>query len=662
MSRRLLAKLPLRFSAPLLLGLPVVTVVAVLLTITLVQGRRAASHQARDQLLEIHDRINDRLGELLRTPARVNRVNADLIGGGRLGLGDLRAWRDYLFEQAQAFDMLSGIMFGGVDGRVVWMFRYPDKPGYEFGIRDEQTGEEVFEYRVVDGQTSREPVGRYSYDPRRRPWYREAAAAGKPHWTEYAWVNEDGSEITWGLALAEPCYDAAGQLVGVLDSELSLHDISQFLASLEIGRTGLVFLLDRNGSLVANSVGAAVENDQLERIPAVSSENRAIGTAAERVAGATPSATSVDGPYHDMLSVDGRRQLMVVSALDRDTGLDWRIVTVVPEEDFLAEVHAGWRKSLLVGLVAVLATLVLGVALAVASVRPILALVEHARRIGGGDLKQELHLDYSPEFVRLSEEINTMTAGLRDRMRMRQSLAVAMDVQQALLPSGAPQVQGLDIAGHSTYCDETGGDYYDFLEVAGLSESEAVIVVGDVMGHGVAAAMLMATARGILRSRSQDPGSLADLLTHLNGLLQNDTGGERFMTMLLMTIDTQRRELRWASAGHDPPIIYIPNQGQFVEFEGGGMPLGILEQQEYEERTVGDLQPMQLFFAATDGVWEMSNAAGEQFGKDRLRALLRTYACEPAETITDRLREELTRFRGSVAQDDDVTFVVARML
>jgi hypothetical protein len=260
MRRRLFSKLPLRVSATLLLALPVVIVVAVLLSIALVQGRQAASQQARGQLLEIHERINERLGELLRTPARVNRVNAALIDEGRLGLADLREWKDYLGEQTQAFDMLSGIMFGGADGRVVWMFRYPGKPGYEFGIRDEQTGEEVCEYRVDDdGQTSPQPVGRYEYDPRKRPWYRDAAAAGKPHWTEYAWVNEDGSEATWGLALAEPCYDDAGQLVGVLDSELSLHDISRFLASLRIGETGLAFLMDRGGSLVANSVGAAVE-------------------------------------------------------------------------------------------------------------------------------------------------------------------------------------------------------------------------------------------------------------------------------------------------------------------------------------------------------------------------------------------------------------------
>jgi serine phosphatase RsbU (regulator of sigma subunit) len=94
-------------------------------------------------------------------------------------------------------------------------------------------------------------------------------------------------------------------------------------------------------------------------------------------------------------------------------------------------------------------------------------------------------------------------------MRLRHSLALAQEVQQNLLPSGTPNIKGLDIAGHATYCDETGGDYYDFLKIAGQPDTTAAIVVGDVVGHGVAAAMLMATARGILLSRCRTPGSLA---------------------------------------------------------------------------------------------------------------------------------------------------------
>src|SRR5690606_36293650 len=135
--------------------------------------------------------------------------------------------------------------------------------------------------------------------------------------------------------------------------------------------------------------------------------------------------------------------------------------------------------------------------IAMLMVRPILNLSGHVRRLGEGDLDSEINLPYAKELASLSTDINQMTADLRDRMALRRSLALAMEVQQNLLPSKTPSIDGLDIAGHSTYCDETGGDYYDYLEIADLTHRSAAFAIGDVLGHGIAAAMLMATARGI---------------------------------------------------------------------------------------------------------------------------------------------------------------------
>lgn len=244
---------------------------------------------------------------------------------------------------------------------------------------------------------------------------------------------------------------------------------------------------------------------------------------------------------------------------------------------------------------------------------------------------------------------------------MRESLSLAMEVQRNLLPSEDPQIKGLDIAGHSTYCDETGGDYYDFLDVSGAEEDTAVIVVGDVMGHGVAAAMLMATARGILRSRCAVPGSLADFLGHLNTMLVPDTGGERFMTMLLVTLSARREELRWASAGHGPPIIYDASSDSFPEIEGGGIPLGLMDDEVYEEYVQPGLNPGDLLLAATDGLWETRGEDDELFGMDRLRQLLRENAHRPAAETSEAIRDALAQFRGPAGQDDDLTFVIAKV-
>ncbi|MBN1910242.1 MAG: hypothetical protein JW818_10925, partial [Pirellulales bacterium] len=493
--RAFFSKLSLRVSATVVLALPVLAAVAALSVIGFFQARSAADRLARDQLVEIHGRIDQRLSGLLKMPGRVNRVNAQLIAEGRVDLDDLRSWRGLLYEEAMAFDMLSGILWGSADGDVVWMFRYPGKEGYEYGIRDKATGEDVLEFRMdAKDRMSPEPVGRYAYDPRKRPWYRDAVKAGKATWTEYAWVNEDGGKVTYGLAYPQPYFDADGKLLGVLDAEISLHDVSRFLSSLEVGQTGLAFLIDSDGNLVANSVRLPVHDSQLNRIPARSSSNASIAGAATALKDRFQSLSTLKDTYSEMLDINGQRHLMIVSPLPVHAGLNWWIVTVVPDHDFLGEVYALRRRSLYFSAAAVVATLVLGTLLASVCVRPIFRLVDHVRHIGAGNLDDQLHLGYSPEFVQLSDEINAMTEGLRDRMRMRHSLELAKQVQQSLLPSDTPSLEGLDISGHSTYCDETGGDYYDFLEVTGLSDKSVAIALGDVMGHGVAAAMLMATA------------------------------------------------------------------------------------------------------------------------------------------------------------------------
>jgi len=185
--------------------------------------------------------------------------------------------------------------------------------------------------------------------------------------------------------------------------------------------------------------------------------------------------------------------------------------------------------------------------------------------------------------------------------------------------------------------------------------------VGDVVGHGVAAAMLMATARGILISRCRTPGSLAELLTHLNNQLVDDTGGDRFMTMLLMTLDAEGNEMRWASAGHDTPLVYDPIDDRFHDLKGGNLSLGLKKKAEYEEHIFADVKSGQIYMASTDGLWEAFNGNGEMFGKDRVRDLIRRFADLPAQQICERINGGLSDFLGDTSPDDDLTFVIVKI-
>ena len=254
-----------------------------------------------------------------------------------------------------------------------------------------------------------------------------------------------------------------------------------------------------------------------------------------------------------------------------------------------------------------------------------------------------------------------MIADLRDRLRLLHSLGIAMDVQQQLLPSRPPKVRGLDVAGHSTYCDETGGDYYDFLILDRAAPDSLLVVLGDVMGHGVAAALVMAGVRAVLRDRATSAGGLADLVDRLNRFIAADHQGERFMTLHLSVIDAPTRTMRWVSAGHDPAILYDPATGQFEEVGDGDLPLGVTDDAEYAEHAHGPLRPGQVILVGTDGVWEMPNTQGEQFGKDRLRDVIRESASKSAEEISKSLRDRLSAFRGETRAVDDVTFVIVKV-
>jgi sigma-B regulation protein RsbU (phosphoserine phosphatase) len=319
---------------------------------------------------------------------------------------------------------------------------------------------------------------------------------------------------------------------------------------------------------------------------------------------------------------------------------------------------------MLIGSLAVLVALGLGIFVAMWLLRPILAVVAHARRVGGGELDARIDRHDTREISQLSGALNDMADGLQDRMRLRHALNLAMEVQQSLLPARTPHVKGLDVAARSKYCDETGGDYYDYLNVEGIGPHALSVALGDVMGHGIAAAMLMATARGVLRSRARERGSLGELLTHLNEHIVADTRGDRFMTMFLAVIDVANMTMRWASAGHDQPLVYDPRQGGAlteIDPTGGGVPLGVMEGEQYHELTYTGLQPGQVLLVGTDGLWEATNAAEEQFGKQRVADAIAAAAHGSAAEIERAIYDRLQSFCAGCTQKDDVTYVVIKV-
>ncbi len=293
--------------------------------------------------------------------------------------------------------------------------------------------------------------------------------------------------------------------------------------------------------------------------------------------------------------------------------------------------------------------------------KPIHALVEGAKHLSQGNFDSRVDIRSRDEFGDIGKIFNSVGPRLKELYQVRNSLALAMEVQQNLLPRHDPQIDGADIAGKSIYCDETGGDYYDFLEAGKHDPGKISIIVGDVSDHGIPSALLMATARAFLRQRSTTPGTIGEIVSDVNHLLVRDVEASgRFMSLFYTEIDTRQYRIRWVRAGHDPALLYDPAMDTFRELSGKGLPLGIFKETEYEEMESA-ITPGQIIAIGTDGIWETVNAQGVLFGKEKLKEIIRAKAEGSATEMVASIIEATDAFRGPVERRDDITIVIVKV-
>jgi len=246
--------------------------------------------------------------------------------------------------------------------------------------------------------------------------------------------------------------------------------------------------------------------------------------------------------------------------------------------------------------------------------------------------------------------------------RSRRWLEQAMEVQQNLLPSGGSVWDGLDIAGKSLFCDQTGGDYYDYFEKPGSASRTVSIVAGDVSDHGLPSALLMTTARAFLRECASRSGSVSTVVEQVNRHLTHDVQSSgRFMTLFYAELDRQDRSIHWVRAGHDPALVYDPRSGEFDELGGqGGLPLGVFGEARYEEYH-RELAAGQVLVIGTDGIWEARNGEGRMFGKLMMQQVIRANVARPAAEIVEKVLEGLRQFLFPLDLQDDATLVVVKV-
>jgi sigma-B regulation protein RsbU (phosphoserine phosphatase) len=245
---------------------------------------------------------------------------------------------------------------------------------------------------------------------------------------------------------------------------------------------------------------------------------------------------------------------------------------------------------------------------------------------------------------------------------MAKEMEQAAQIQKGLLPSKAPEVAGMDIAGKTSSCRAVGGDYFDYLP---FPDGRVAMLVGDVAGKGMPASLLMSSLQARVQVLFEEPDELARKVGRLNKIICSNCPDNRFITFFMTVADPATGELVYTNAGHNPPVIVRAQSDSGPGFDlldkAGGMILGILPMSSYQESRIA-MERGDVLILFSDGVTEAANRADDEFGEERLAALVAGMRDKPAEEIVDAIHKAVTEFTEGAPAADDITVVVAKRL
>ncbi len=245
-----------------------------------------------------------------------------------------------------------------------------------------------------------------------------------------------------------------------------------------------------------------------------------------------------------------------------------------------------------------------------------------------------------------------------EQERIVKELEIAREIQQTLLPDSTPEIAGIDVAGMSLPAKEVGGDFYDFIPG---SEQHLGVVIADVSGKGVPAALFMALSRALMRANSLHDTQVAQAVMQTNRLILECTTSGLFVTLFYGIVNTEQRTFRYVSGGHNPPMLFRNATGTIEMLEADGIALGVLDEIELEEKEIS-LETDDIMVLYTDGVTESINSHEEEFGEERLCQLIQEHHALSANELIHKIEKTVMDFTEDEPQFDDFTLLVVKMI
>jgi len=249
----------------------------------------------------------------------------------------------------------------------------------------------------------------------------------------------------------------------------------------------------------------------------------------------------------------------------------------------------------------------------------------------------------------------TLTEERLERERMESELELAAEIQQRFQPSAPPIMEDYELQGISFACYEIGGDYYDFIP---RHNGNMLIALGDVSGKGTAAALLMSSLHAAIHAQTAAKSSLSVMVSSVNEYLSFNTPSNRFITFFVAELDPSNDEIIYITAGHNPPLVARKN-GLIEELESGGFPLGIMPKAEFEVGKI-HLKPGESLVIYSDGVNEAENLAGEEYGMERFKEVVKANISKSASGLRDKIESSVSAFTKTAPANDDLTLVIVK--
>ena len=506
------------------------------------------------------------------------------------------------------------------------------------------------------------------YDLRQEPWYANARANRQLTPTLRVEPLTGKTVMTVGV----PLFDQDGAFAGAIAMDI---DLSAMLERMRIprewekGAWKLLIRLPREKKLQVEQatviccttfLESQQEPGKLSRLIDIC-EPEAVAEMIEKSRRGEPGIVRL--PYEDVDS------LWVYGSSQYGAGFP---ILIVPYQRIVEQATTAQKalfkdnvRAIQVATALIFLVIVMAVILAVMRARnvtvPITHLADAAGRLAQGDFAVRVKIATNDELQQLGDMFNQVGPGLYERQKIKQSLELAREIQQHFLPAEALELENFQVAGLCRYCDETGGDYYDLLDLRTVATGKVGLVLGDVSGHGLPAAMLMISAGSILRNSAPRHGeNLSAAISELNRHLEKNSEPGKFMTLFYGLLDDKEKKLSWTSAGHDPAIWYKAQSAEFAELANTGMALGIMEDAEFGNSGPVTLQAGDIVLVGTDGIWEAADTSDQMYGKERLIELIRQRKDKSAEQIAASVVESVLDFCSGAPQTDDITLLVIK--